>query len=159
MSKYPLEALMSIRERRYDKHTKDRMLKQKLLEQARNTVLQKEKELKEYRQWRIEEEARRYNSIMNNNYSIEKIQIFNVEIKQLGVKELELSEEVKKLEIKVDEAKGELELAEKIERESHKKLQKLDTHKTLWKAEQRLLELREEDQEMEDFTVKDMTKF
>lgn len=159
MATYPLKSLKNIRQHRYDQYSKDRICKEKYILQIRKELTQKQKELTEYQEWRVLEEERRYNQIMNNNYSLTQIQKFNSEIKNLKLKEVEFNENIKRLEIQIEQSTKELNKLIEQEKESYKKLMKINLHEEFWLAEQKQEEFKKENQELEDFIAKEKIKF
>ena len=153
MAGYPLQGLKEIRERRLNDCTNARILKAKQLEQARMELKSKKKALDDYIAWRTEEEKRRYVRLMQGRYPVSEIQKFNASIKQLYTDELTYQEAVHKAEKQVQEAERIFQEAQDLERQSRKKLKKLENHEEIWLFNERVLQERLADQELEDFRV------
>ena len=91
--KYPLAALLQLRERRYDDAVNVRQLKQQAVTAAVQTVQLKEQELAAYRQWKREEIDRRYVELMGKVLSQKALAEFNQGISALDAKEASLETE------------------------------------------------------------------
>ena len=151
MAVYPLKGLKDIRERRLNDSTNTRILKAKQLDQTKLELKNKKQALEDYIAWRVEEEKRRYEKLMKGRYPVSEIQKFNASIMQLYTDELTYQEAVHKAENEVAKAQKE------FERQSMKKLKKLESHEEIWAYNEKIYAERMADQELEDFRGPDKT--
>jgi hypothetical protein len=153
MAVYPLKGLKDIRERRLNDSTNARILKAKQLDQTKLELKNKKQALEDYIAWRVEEEKRRYEKLMKGRYPVSEIQKFNASIMQLYTDELTYQEAVRKAENEVAKAQKEFDAAQEFERQSMKKLKKLESHEEIWAYNEKIYAERMADQELEDFRV------
>ncbi len=151
MDKYPLQSLIGIRDRRFQDALAQQREMQRLLTLALETLDALKKELADYKIWKIEETARRYDEIMLQVKTQKELNEFNEGLAQLDVREATLHEKVVLQEEAVRKAKEDLDNAIKKANELHKGVMKLETHKDLWLIEQKKIAEYKIDQELEDF--------
>ena len=151
---YPLAMLINLRERRYQGALADEKHKKQLLQLAAQELESKKQELSDYLAYREEEIERRYQEILDSVKTQEEIAAFNSGLGLLYEKESVLKAEIAELNQKMQAARRALDKAREQVVVAHKAVQKLESHREIWLAEQRRLLEYKADLEMEDFRVK-----
>lgn len=151
MGAYLLQDLVRVREFREDRASKALSRAQRLVEEAKKSLQEKEKQLKTYKIWQIEEEERLIQSIMLKKVQIGDIQDLRLDIVALKDKEFELIDSVKKAEAELDRALDELKRAQKKHIETVQDLEKLLEHRETWLEEEKAENELREELELEDF--------
>ena len=154
MATYPLARLIGLRRHRQDDASRLKSLAQKKLEQSKNAVITKKKEIEEYKIWKEEEIVRRYDAIMFKQMTSEGFESFKQGIANLEFGLLKLMEELEECKKDVDTKKNNLLQAEAELKEAIAALNKLEEHRNMWIESQRIEHERAEEKELEDFKVK-----
>lgn len=150
---YPLEPLLAVRRYREDSA-------QRAVRRAETAVLEAEAHLVEqeeayisYCQWRVEEENRRYDAIMEQLLSLYELDTFKAGLASLAAKELQYEEAVVRARQALEKAKEAVAAAREAARKAQRECAKILAHKDIWMVEARQEAARQEDLEMEEFTV------
>jgi type III secretion protein O len=151
MSAYPLATLLRVRLLREDNAMRALTAAEANLAKAKAQVIEREKELADYRIWWKEEEERRYLEIMLQNISLKELDKFRDGLARLKDGEITRLEAVEKARAAVQEAAAKVTEAKAAFLRAHKDEQKIAEHKEIWMQEQAKESLRLEDIEMEDF--------
>lgn len=148
---YVLQDLLKIRLMR-EQRAKDELIKaQNVLEMAIRKVEQKEKELKDYRVWRVKEEDRLYAEVMNKRVKRMDIDGLKLNLAELERKELDHIQAIDDAKEEREKAKEALEEARTAYNIALVNKQKIEEHKTTWMITwNKEQELRAE-KEIEDF--------
>ncbi len=154
MATYPLAKLIGLRAHRVDEAQRNRVLAEKKVEQAKKNVLQKQKEIDEYKIWKEQEAQRRYDEVMFKELSSDKFEKFKQDIANLNIGELKLIDEKHTLEQEVETLKIELEKSKEALKKASADLNKLEEHRKIWTEAQRIENERKEETELEDFHKK-----
>lgn len=152
MARYPLHDMVFVREHREDKASKAVTAARRVVVEAEQNVLQKQKELEEYSRWRVAEEERLIMSIMRKPVKLGDITDMRLEISSMRERELALTDQLRKAEGELDRAREELEAARLAHKKATQDLEKLTEHRKLWRHEQDLEAERLADLELEDFS-------
>lgn len=114
-------------------------------------VAEKREALETYRQWRPEEENRRYAAILNQSLTSVELDIFKTGLVALAQAEqkreqelLDAEDSLRQCRIRRDECRNRMALA-------HKDTLRLETHRGIWNEVQDREVTRKEDLELEDF--------
>lgn len=151
MDAYPLESLLSVRHFREEEAKRSVRYAELAVREAEQEVLERQKQLEEYRQWRLEEEERRYDSIMNKIMTMRALDDFKAGLAQLAATEALKEEEIRKAEKKVLEAQNVLNKARETAKQALKNTTKIQTHKNIWMEEWKKEAEHREDLELEEF--------
>lgn len=151
MAVYPLLSLVKLREQRQDRALQYKARCLQLAAAAAAAQKQAQQALEEYRQWREQEIQRRYASIIDTRQSISSLQRFNEGISSLGVRELELMQQLQQKEKEAAQARQKLQEATDAARQAGKALQKLLRHQEIWQAKEKAYEEYKSELELEDF--------
>lgn len=118
---------------------------------AQSEVARRQEELESYRLWRIDEENRRFDAIMNQLLSAADLDSFKSGLIALALAEqareqalIDAEEALRQSRIQLDGCRGQLALARKDSA-------RLETHRDIWKESQKREAEHKEDMEMEDF--------
>ena len=84
MDVYPLESLLSVRHFREEGAKRSVRYAEYAVREAEEEVIKRKEELEAFRKWRIEEEERRYDAIMNKPMSIRQIDVFKAGLAKLA---------------------------------------------------------------------------
>lgn len=160
---YILQDLYKVRElRERDAHNAVIRMRYQV-EEATKEVSRCEKELIDFRNWRLKEEDRLYDEIMEEEIKVAKIKEIKAGIAKLRDQELDYQNKLQEAEKSLEEAKDRLEQAKLRHQKTIRELEKLNEHKVRfereWKKEQeRLNDLQMEEsvrfeQEMDEEAV------
>lgn len=149
--KYPLEALLSVRQYREDAAKRQVARAQDEARAAQAAVATKEKELEDWRLWRTEETDRRYSALLGKTTNIEKINLFNQGLAALANDELVKIAQVDAARKHVTECLAKLDKAKVAAQVSRKNTAKIETHRSIWSEESKKAAERAEDLELEEF--------
>lgn len=154
MSAYLLQDLIRVREHREDKASKAVTAAMRAVKEANEQLEARQKELKDYHIWRLQEEERLMDSIMKKPVRLGEITDLKAEIGFLREKEMAYKDAVTQAEAELDRARKALEEAKMVHKKAQQDLEKLLEHREAWKEEQSLEEERLSDLELEDFRSK-----
>lgn len=149
--KYPLEALLSVRKYREEAAKRQVAHAQEEAREAEAKVKEREKELEDWRVWRVEETDRRYNALLGKTTNIEKINLFNQGLAALASDELVKIAQVDAARKYVTECLAKLDKAKVAAQVSRKNTAKIETHRSIWSEESKKAAERAEDLELEEF--------
>lgn len=152
MAKYVLEDLLYIREMR-EQMAKDQMSKaRRHVAEMIELVKQRKKELEEYKEWRVKEEERLYEEVMNTEVKKVELDELRSKIANIRNKELDYVQAIDVARDKREEAKKALEEAKLLYKQAQLNREKIEEHKEVWMEEWKREQMRLEDIEMEEFT-------
>ena len=152
--RYPLAALLMLRQRRYDDALKQRQQRQQALRAAVQAVETKKGELADYKVWKREEIDRRYDALLEQVLTQTELARFHQGIGALDIKEHALEEELRAGEQRLKQAQADLEAAKSEAVSRQKAAAKLEQHRSLFMAKAAAEAERREESELEDFTVR-----
>lgn len=151
VEKYPLEALLSVRQYREDAAKRQLSRAQEDVRAAEAAVKEKEQALEDWRLWRVQETDRRYEALLGKTTNIEKINIFNQGLAALANDELAKVAQVDAARKHVSECFAKLDKAKTAAQVSRKNTAKIETHRSIWSEESKKAAERAEDLELEEF--------
>lgn len=152
--KYPLEALLGVRKFREDGAANEVTRCRRAVEEARELVEQRKRELQEYTEWRVKREAELYAEIMDQAIHVGELDDLKLKIQMLRDKELTLEDRIKEAERGVEAAQENLEKSIAQHRIAVRDREKIDEHKELWNQDQAKAAEAAAELEMEDFRVR-----
>lgn len=148
---YVLQDLLKIRLMR-EQWAKDELIKaQNALDAAIQKVVQKKKELEDFRIWRKKEEERLYAEIMHKRVKRVDIDGLKINIAELEKKELQHIQAIDDAKEAREKAKEVLEKARILYNVAQINVEKLEEHKISWMAEWTKEQEVVVEKEMEDF--------
>jgi len=148
---YPLESLLSVRHFREEEAKRSVRYAELAVREAEQEVLKRQKQLEEYQKWRVEEEERRYDGIMNTVMSMRELDAFKAGLAQLAAMETQKEEDIRKAEKNVLEAQNAVNKAREAAKQALKNTTKIQTHKNIWTEEWKKEAEHREDLELEEF--------
>ena len=151
MESYPLDSLLSVRHFREENAKSEVRYAELAVREAEEEVLSRRKALEDFHAWRLEEEERRYDAIMNKPMSIRQIDIFKAGLAKLAAEEALKEEDIRKAELKVEEAKKALDTARENAKKAMKNTAKITAHKDIWAEEAKKEAEHMADLELEEF--------
>ena len=157
MNEYPLEKLLVLRERRKDEATDNVRHIQNKIRHEVELLETLNKNLADYKEWKDEEINRRYNTIIDTIKTQDELISFNQGIAGLSTKEDEIQCSIVTKQKEIDDLQLELSKALEIMHSAQKSLQKIESHKNLFKERIKKELLYKEELELEDFKVKSKT--
>lgn len=152
MSAYPLQDMVRVRSHREEQASQAVTRARRLLEEARAVVLRLQKELDDYRTWRVHEERRLLDSLMRRLLKLGEISDVRQTIVHLREREFEMIDAVKQAEAAVTKAEVQLEECRGKHIKAVRDLEKLLEHRLVWLSERALEQEMAEDLELEDFS-------
>lgn len=154
MSGYPLERLLQVRKFREDAAAAEIARCVHALEDAKQALVQHQKELEAYIAWRLKEEDTLFKEIQNKEISLSEVETYKQTLLSLRGKEVQYEERILEAEKHIEDCKVALEQARKARLLAMRERAKIEEHGERWQDEQRLLAERAEDLELEEFTGK-----
>lgn len=151
MADYPLQALLNVRQYREQSAQNAARAAENAYRECSEKCLKQKKAIEEYRQWRFEEEERKYSEILEKKMTAEELENFRNSLSLLKAKENAMEEELANLEAEKQKAK---ELSEQKKEEfktAQKNTAKIEAHRQIWKQEEKKEQERQEDLEAEEF--------
>jgi len=156
MNVYPLKDILRIRVIRENKAAEN-LVKAKLeLEKAIKKVKQKQKELENYRIWRVKEEERMFNDIIKKKLKKEDLDELKFEIGKLRQKELDHEKAVEDAKKEKEQAAREVEEARTLYQGAVVEHEKIKEHKNNWLEEWKRMEENILEKEIEELRSKTM---
>lgn len=146
-----LDELLKIKYLREDDAIKELAGAQKALEDKTTALAAKQRELSEYKTWRVSEENRLYEEIHKKHVVRDKVEELREQIGLLRQKDLLLEQEIAEAQQAVTEAEAALAAAEQKRLDAHKEVVKYEEYNQLVLEEERQELERREEVEMEDF--------
>lgn len=154
MFKYPLEALLNLRQHRLEHAQKMKQAQRQIVTMALQNYQAKEQEYKDFKVFKEQETERIYNSIVDQVLSQKELNKTFAKVANLDIRLQEIGQEVELALKKYQEQKRKLEECNQKEKAYNLSLLKLQTHKEKFIAkEQKELNYKEE-QELEEFMAK-----
>ena len=150
-AKYPLQDLVMVRGFRATAAAREVSVAKKKLELAREAVVSAQETLADYKIWRVDEENRSYDRIINKQVTLEKLEEQKQEIRSLREKQADYEQAILDAEKQVGECEQALQQALDALREAERDLRKLEEHREVWDTEQAEILERKEEDEMDDF--------
>lgn len=129
---YILEDLLSVRRLRENKALNAMVQRKADVERAIANKAQKEKELRDYRQWRLEEERRLFDDLQQQAGSVQDILLFVDTTNGLREDQANRAQQVVKAGEQISAAQKNLESARHSYAQAHRKKAKIEEHKTIW---------------------------
>lgn len=129
---YVLEDILSVRRLRENKALNTMVQRKTDLECAMANKAQKEKELHDYRQWRVEEEQRLFADLQQQSGNIQDILLFVDTTNGLRESQANRAQQVVKAGEQINAAEKKLESARQNYALAHRKKAKIEEHKTIW---------------------------
>jgi type III secretion protein O len=154
MAKYPLGSLLTVREFREQAASNEVNACKARVREAQELVEKRKQELRDYIQWRVEEEKRLFAEIKNREIAYRGLEDHQQDIQQLRGREAQYHESIHQAEAAVEQAKKNLTAAQERHRIACQEKRKIEEHREIWKEEQKKIAALEEDKEMEEFTGK-----
>lgn len=150
MSRYPLEAIRSLRIRKQDE-TIRRLAAARAIEMQRQQEVQDaEKALQDYLKWMSQEAERLFNSIVGTVTSIHKVMDITKQIEWNRNYQSTYVVAVEEAKKKLQEAAAETATCRKEQEKAYKEVWKINQHRDIWMHEEALKEEREEEAELEE---------
>ncbi len=154
MARYPLAALLVLREQRLNKATQTVATRKEQVRLAKSQLKQAQTQLEEYLSWRSEEIERRYQALLGTVQSQQELADFNAGLGALYAQEESLNQALTQAQVNWEQAREALKAAEAALHAAHKAHEKLLRHQELWQVKERALAEYRADQELEDFKGK-----
>lgn len=151
---YPLKDILRIRVLREEKAAENLSRAKLELEKAIKKVKQKQKELENYRVWRVKEEERMFNNIIKKKLKKEDLNELKFEIGKLRQKELDHEKAVEDAKKEKEEAARTVEDARAQYQEAVLEREKIQEHKNNWLEEWKKIEEAILEKEMEEVRLK-----
>jgi DNA repair exonuclease SbcCD ATPase subunit len=152
MRRYQLEDLVRVRQHREEQASEAMVRARRRLKEAQDAHLQAQKDLAEYTVWRVMEERRKLDGLMQRVLKLGEISDVRAEIALLREREFEFVDRVKKAEAAVSKAEEHLQDCRAKHAQAVRELEKLLEHKTTWQREDAVETERAEEAELEDFS-------
>lgn len=154
MTKYPLDALLSLRRHRVDEAITNHAQILTRLKQAVAHHQELVDALSQYKIWKNEEIERRYQTILGKTLSQDDLEKFKAALARLDYEELLYQEKIDEAQASIDKLKKEEIDAKNAIKEANQAVVKLEEHRKIFLAREKLLEERLSEVELEDFRVK-----
>ena len=151
MEGYPLDSLLSVRHFREEGAKREVRYAELAVREAEEEVLSRRHALEDFHTWRLEEEERRYDAIMNKPMGIQQIEAFSAGLARLAAEESMKEEDIRKAELKAEDARKALETARANARQAMKNTAKITAHKDIWSEEAKKDAEHRADLELEEF--------
>lgn len=149
---YPLTMLIGVCKLREDAASSKLRGAEYRLEEAVENEKKLQQALVEYRQWRLEEEDRRYRGIVGLDMNRAEMEDFRADLGLLKVREAEYEKEIIEAGRLITVREKEVEEARKAYMATLQETRKIETHRELWLEDWKKEQNRLEDIEMEEFT-------
>lgn len=152
MRRYDLEDLVRVRQHREEQASEAVTKARRALRDAEAAHLQAQTALADYTVWRVMEERRRMDGLMQRVLKLGEISDARAEIALLREREFEFVDRVKQAEAAVAKAEDHLQTCRSKHTLAVRELEKLLEHKMSWQREEALEMERVEETELEDFS-------
>lgn len=153
MAKYPLQPLLHVRKFREKAAEHGVRVAEAALAEAEKEKQRRQRTLINYREWRQQEEDRRYAAIMGQNLSLEDLDKFKAGFAALALTELEHEEAALAAEEHCQQAVTALHDARIHFSEARKNTAKITAHRDIWQEESLKETEKADENELEDFRV------
>ena len=151
MNPYPLESLLSVRHFREEEAKRAVQAAQTALREARERVELRRREYEAYRQWRSEEEDRRWEELFRKAVKMSGLDRFKAGLAALAAGEQAKLEAVGEAERDAKLSERRLEDAKTAAGNARKSAAKIEVHRDLWTEEEKKEAERAEELELEEF--------
>ncbi len=151
MDGYPLAPLLSVREYREEAAKNAVRAAENAVREAEAEVARQQEKLDSYRVWRVEEEERRYDAIMDVVLTLEDLDTFKAGLASLADGERQHEEKVAEARRQVEKCRKAVEKARDEAARARRETSKILAHRDIWKEEAKKEAARLEDLEMEEF--------
>ncbi|MCR5220616.1 MAG: type III secretion protein [bacterium] len=148
---YPLEPLLTVRHFRENAAQNALRRAERAVREAENLIVQRQRELEEYRIWRLEEEERRYTEIMGQEITMPELDKFRAGLAALANEEQGKILAVEQARVELEKCQAAVEQARQAVKTAQRETAKIVAHKDIWKAEAKKEAERQEDLETEEF--------
>lgn len=148
--KYALEDLLRIRTLRENAASEVVTKARRKLEAALKEVERCQRELDDYRVWRVDEEERLYSKVLKQAVPFKELNEIKATVAWLREKELDYHKKVNDAQTASEQARKELIQAQARYREAVKAVQKIEEHKKIWVHEWNLEQEALADKELEE---------
>lgn len=156
MNAYPLRDILRVRIIRENKAAEN-LAKAKLeLDKAIKKVKQKQKELEDYRIWRVKEEERMFNEIIKKKLKKDDLDELKFEIGKLRQKELDYEKAVEDAKKEKERAAREVEEARGLYQTAVMEHEKIKEHRDTWLEEWKRMEELVLEKEVEELRTRTM---
>ncbi len=135
MESYPLDSLLSVRHFREEGAKREVRYAELAVREAEEEVRRRRQVLEDFHAWRLEEEERRYDAIMNTHMSIQQLDTFKTGLARLAAEEALKEEDIRKAEQQAENARNDLEKARENAKKAMKNTAKITAHKDIWSEE------------------------
>ncbi len=149
MTKYPLKAFLRVCKIREEQAQRELSKARLATQAARDALQQAQKNYEEYKMFRPQQEKKLFAQIQGQNISQKRLDAFHIDIQELVNKELDLANLVNKAKDYLEQMQKQEEEAQKHWVDATKEHSKIQEHEKIWKKEQKILEERAEEAEME----------
>lgn len=151
MNQYPLSKLVHLRKQREQTLQKARFLIEQQLKHIEQDIIQQEKKIIEYHNWRLQEEEKEYANILGKILSPNELSLFKIKFSQLKNQEIILNQKLEELKTKQQTLNQEL--IEKINthKQAKKNTFKIETHQKIWEKKEKFFQEKKEEQEAEEY--------
>ncbi len=153
---YPLEPLLTVRHFRENAAQNLLRRREQEVRDAEALITQRQRELEEYRIWRLEEEERRYGEILGQEITMVELDKFRTGLGALANEEQARILAVDQARMELEKCRTAVEQAREAVRTAQKETAKIVAHKDIWKAEAKKEAERQEDLETEEFKPRSM---
>jgi len=152
MTSYALQDLIRVRQHREEQASQAVTVARRRWQEASELVARKQRELADYGAWRVTEETRLLDSLLERPLRMGEITDVRQMIGLLRDREFALTDELRQAESAETKAKAALEEARQKHTKAVRDLEKLTEHRQLWLQERAREQEAAEDLELEDFT-------
>ncbi|WDE02206.1 type III secretion system stalk subunit SctO [Thalassomonas actiniarum] len=147
-----LEQIFTIKELRERKAASKVTECRRALKQHEQAVLDAKQKLKEYIQWRSQEEVRRFKSLMGQVSTYRKLELINQDISHLRLKDGDYQEVILKAEAALQQAQQALEQAKQAHVLAQRAVEKFNELRTQTQEKIEKEQQKKEELELEEFT-------
>ena len=151
MTKYPLEALLSLRKHRVDDAVLAHAQVLSRLKQAVKDHEQALDDLNKFKSWKEEEIERRYQFIFNKTLLCKDLENFKASLAALDVEEMKYQERLEKAQAQLESVKKEEIIAKDLIKKTNQAVLKLEEHRKIFLVQDKINAERLAEAEFEDF--------
>ena len=152
MTGYPLEPLAHIRQLREEAAATECSAREKALLTARQETLARRKALENYLAWRVQEEDRRYQDILDKELPFKELEDFKAGVAALRDRDNVLLAALEEARVLEKEAEERRDAAVETLKRARKDKEKINESEKIWQDRETREAERREDLEMEEFT-------
>lgn len=151
MDAYPLASLLLLRHFREDAAKRRLASAQLALKEAREAVVRAEETFDAWKVWRLQEVERRYEAILGQRTSIEKLDEFHRGLAALAAREMEEAMRVDAARKTEKDCEAAVTSAKRAASQARKNCAKMEAHRNLWREEEKKRLEKVAETELEDF--------